>query len=276
MLYNLDTSGMHILTTPGQIFGKIKRLGPSYSAQADSNEVAAMDSLCWMEDADLMLTYFTELVQHIAKHFRDETECRIQLNVLSYAIQTQMGSTKEIHPASHFLAVDEEFDQETHLTNLAYDPDLSFGSTSNRATITRDVMVDLPALETSPLFTISREAKWQAFQQSSPQPLSWRDEPVTTGILSDELRNVFTALYVFFLALCRYEPFVAGNSCVGVAKKWIQDGDILVKFDMDPLGFYVLRKVKQDLWELISAATVPILSKRERATERERVDFRLC
>lgn len=274
MSYSLDTSGLHILTTPGQIFGKIKRLGPSYSAQADSDEIAAMASLYWMEDADLMLTYFTELVQHIAQNFRDETEYRIQLNILSHAVQTQMGILKELHPASHFPDGGEEFDQETHLTKLAYDPDLLFGSCSNRAAITRDVMVDLLTLTISPLFTVSREAKWQAFQQSQPQPSP--NEPVSTEILSDEMRNVFTALFVFFKALCSYEPLVAGESCVGVAKKWIQDGDVLVKFDMDPLGFYVLREVEEDLWELISTATVPMLSEKAKAAERERVEFRLC
>lgn len=90
------------------------------------------------------------------------------------------------------------------------------------------------------------------------------------------MQRLCQAWLSFARASERFEPFVTGGVCTGVASKAVQDGDTLVRFDMDPTAMYIIRPAGDDLWELVSTACVPQQWLQDDLPEGEAREFSLC
>ena len=141
----------------------------------------------------------------------------------------------------------------------------------------RDVILDPTLLDDTSIYDVhdmTNEARLELqfgghSKCEEPTPLHYHEFPAT-------LQTLYDAWQSFCRHLFDCEPFSVGNLCVGCAERTIRDSDVLLKLDIDPTTLYVVRRVTDELWTLVSVACVPRFWAKEPFPDGERSSFRFC
>jgi hypothetical protein len=258
-LSETHADGKHTITIPGQNYGILKQLGPWHLIQKTFTGILEDISI---ESVDQIKTYLENLVATISQRLVHESDLGLQLDMLNIAMAIQLMTGKETDKRISAIWLERS-------GKLAYDRNVDdrIGWTGdwNRAAIMRDIMCDPTILDTSPILTMSDDAKDEMLFSES---LKTEDEK--------RVQALFHAWHGLVIVLKKCVPFVAGGICTGVASKEIRDGETLVKFDMDPTTMYVVRPAGDGMWQLVSLACVPQMWLQDDFAEGERAEFQLC
>lgn len=238
--------GKHILTLPGQAYTSIRRLGCSkLMGIAGANKLSSTKSLA-EESVTVMVPYLSRLFSTLRHSFPREDALDKQLFMLNIALGLQLG-----FPFDSIETVKQLWSE--HPDQPDFDPNghdrRGFDRTWNRAITMMKVMRNSGMLSSSALWSLSYAARMELCFVSIP-----------TDTKDKTMQRLGRAWKYFYLTLSKnqpFEPFVANGVCTGVTSKAVVDGDMLVRFDMDPTAMFVIRPAGDGLWELVSAACVP-------------------
>jgi hypothetical protein len=260
VLRDSHVNGKHILILPGRTYGPIKQLGWLQLMETTGAEHMIPVEFLDEEDVVSTVSYVSSLVTKLRQYLLHEEVLDEQLFMLNIA-----------------LALAEDFGRDSIETvrrlwleksgKPGYDPDgcdiTGYDRTWNRATSMMKVMCD-PEI----LTTLLR------------MPIGTRVAPVFEGTPKEEedkaVQRLSQAWFDFAQSITVYAPFIAGGVCTGVASKTVLDGDILVRFDLDPTAMYIIRSMRDGLWELVSAACVPQQWLDDELPGGETREFQLC